>query len=89
MLEDWIKGQENIKVNFHLNSLTVEELGTMHLSVLIRKKIIRLKKQRKPKQITSRKGRDSIENHFMLNKTAVHLEAQMNPPMKKEPLNLS
>ena len=85
MSEDWIKAQVSIKVSFHLNALTMEELGTMHQSVLTR---IRLKRQRKPKQITGRKGRDSIENHFMLSKIAVHLKTQMNPQMKKEPLNL-
>ena len=79
MSENWIEAQANIKVNFHLNDLTVEELGTMLLSVLIRKQRITLKKQSKPKQITGRKGRDSGENHFMLSKIAVLLKTQMNP----------
>ena len=70
--KDWIEAQVSIKVSFHLNDFTMEELGTMHQSVLTRKQIIGLKRQRKPKQITSRKGRDSIENHFMLRKIAVH-----------------
>ena len=86
MSEDWIEAQVSIKVNFHLNALTVAELGIMHLSVLIRKQRIGLKRQRKKK--TGRKGRDSIEDHFMLSKIAVHLKTQMNPQMKKEPLNL-
>ena len=34
--EDWIEAQASIKVNFLLNALAVEELGTMHLSVLIK-----------------------------------------------------
>ena len=46
--ENWIEAQVNINVNFHLNDLTMEELGTMHLSALIRKQRIKLKKQRKP-----------------------------------------
>ena len=85
--ENWIAAQASIKVNFHLNSLTMEELDAMLLSVLIRKQRIRLKNQRKPYQRMGRKGRDSIENHFMLSKIAVHLKTQMNPQMKKEPLN--
>ena len=86
--ENWIEAQASIKVNFHLNALTVEELDTTHLSVLIRRQRIRLKRQRKPYQRTGRKGIDTGENHFMLSKTIVHLNAQMNPPMKREPLNL-
>ena len=66
----------------------MEELGTMHLSVIITKQRIILKRKSKPKQIAGRKGRDSIEVHFMLSKIAVHLKTQMNPQMKKEPLNL-
>ena len=87
MSEDWIEAQVSTKVIFHLNALTVEELGTMHRRVLTRKQRIKLKRQRKPKQITSRKGRDSKEDHFMLSKIAVHLKTQMNHQMKKEPLN--
>ena len=70
MSEDWKEAQESIKVKFHLNALTVEDLDTTHLSVLIRRQRIRLKNQRKPYQRTGRKGRDSIENHFMLSKIA-------------------
>ena len=66
----------------------MEELDTMLLSALIRKQRIRLKNQRKPCQKTGSKGRDSIENIFMLSKTTVHLKAQMNPRMKREPMNL-
>ena len=57
--EDWKEAQASIKVNFHLNALTVEELDTTHLSVLIRKQRITLKKQSKPKQVTGRKERIS------------------------------
>ena len=65
----------------------MEELDTMLLSVLIRKLGIRLKNQRKLYQRIGRKERNSIENLSMLNKTAVHLKTQMNPQVKKEPLN--
>ena len=39
---NWIEAKVNIKVNFHSNALTVEELDTMLLSVLMRKQGIRL-----------------------------------------------
>ena len=84
---NWIEAQVNIKEKFHLNSLTVEDLDTMLLSVLIRKQRIRLKNQRKPYQRIDIKGRDSIEILSMLNKIAVHLKTQMNPQVRKEPLN--
>ena len=67
---NWVEAQVNIKVNFHLNALTMEELDTMLLSVLVRKQRIKVKNQRKPYQ---RKGRDSIESISMLNKIVVHL----------------
>ena len=88
MSKYWIEAQATINVNFHLNALTVEELGTMYLSVLLRKQRISVKRQRKPKQIIGKKGIYSIENHFMLSKITVHLKTQMNPQMKKKPLNL-
>ena len=84
---NWIEVQENTKVNFLSNALTVEELDTMLLSVLIRKQGIGLKNQRKLHQRTSKKERNSIENPSMLNKTTVHLKTQMNPKVKKEPMN--
>ena len=73
--KNWIEAQVNLKVNFHLNALTMDELDTMLLSVLIRKLGIRLKNQRKLYQRTGRKERNSIENLSMLNKTAVYLKA--------------
>ena len=88
MLGNWIEAQVNIKVNFHLNALTLEDLDTMLLSVLIRKLGIRLKNQRKPYQKTGRKGRDSIENPSMLSKIVVHLKTQLNSQVKKEHMNL-
>ena len=84
---NWTEPQVNIKVKFHSNALTMEELDTMLLSVLIRKQGIRLMNQRKLHQRTGRKERNSIENLTMFNKTAVHLKTQMNPQVKKEPLN--
>ena len=53
-----------------------------------KKKKNHTKEIEKTKQITGRKGRDSGENHFMLSKVAVLLKTQMNPQVKKEPLNL-
>ena len=88
MSEDWIEAQAIIKVKFHLNALTMEDLDTAHLSVLIRRQRIRLKRQRKPYQRTGRKGIDTKENNFMLSKIVVHLKTQMKPQMKKETLNL-
>ena len=85
MSEDWIEAQVSIKISFHLNALIMEELGTMHQIFLTR---IGLKRQIKPKQITGRKGRDSIENYSMLSKIAVLLKTRMNPQMNKKPLNL-
>ena len=82
------RGSGKYKGKIPFKCIKCGRVGTMHLSVLIRKQRIKLKRQRKPKQITGRKGRDSIENNFMLSKIAVHLKAHMNPQMKKEPLNL-
>ena len=86
--EYWIEAQVITKVKFHLSALIVVEWGTMLQNVPIRELRTNHKRQRKPKQITGIKGRDLIENRFMLSKIAVHLKAQMNPQMKKEPLNL-
>ena len=80
MSRNQIEAQVNIKVNFCLNALTVEELDTMLLSVLIRKQRITVKNQRKP---YIRKGRDSIESLSIFSKTAVHLKTRMNPQVKK------
>ena len=82
-----IEAQVNTKVNFLSNSLTMEELDTMLLSVLIRKQGIRLMNQRKLHQRTGRKEINSIENLIMFNKTTMHLKTQMNPQVNKEPLN--
>ena len=84
---NWIEAQVNIKVNFHSNALTVEYLDTMLLSFLIRKQGIRIMNQRKIHQRTGRKEINLVENPSMLNKTTVHLKTQMNPQVKKKPLN--
>ena len=85
--EDYIEAQASIKVKFHLNALTMEEWGTMHLNVLIRKWRISQEGKRKPISAASQKGTDLIEDLFMFNKTVVHLRAQMTPPMKREHQN--
>ena len=87
MSRNWIEVQVNTKLNFLSNALTVEELDTMLLSVLIRKQGIRLKIQRKINQRTGRRERISAENPFMLNKTTTHLKIQMKSQVKMEPLN--
>ena len=47
----------------------------------------KVRNQRKIHKKTGKKERNSVENPSMLNKTAVHLKTQMDPQVKKEPLN--
>ena len=65
----------------------MEEWGTMHLNLIIRKYKISQEGKRKPKSTTGQKGTDLIEDISMFNKATVHLRAQMTPPMNKEHQN--
>ena len=82
------RGSGKYKGKIPFKCFNCGRVGHYVLSVLIRKQGIRLKNKRKRYQRTGRKERNSIENLSILNKIAVHLKTQMNPQVKKEPLNL-
>ena len=87
MSEDWIEAQASIKVKFHLNALTMEEWVNMLQNIPIREKRTNHKRQRK-KINTWKKGKRFNRKSFYAHQDRSASETQMNPQMKKEPLNL-